>query len=228
VSPAKKSSTGCEVRYGHVVLNWLSFGIACLALVVALLSARYTKKQAVETERAREISQAVRHDELTPRFDVTLTPLNPGRDEEELILLVIRLAGPVGLVELNQLRVEVLDDRERRALGTGPTDSEIRAQVWGPYRFIPMADGGTEDGRSVDPLALQRSEGKLPCGEAIRLQMERTRAPRWYSSGEDGWRRDYPENSLVRLRMTCRSGDHTWTVPVEVTVTGWSPRVLVL
>jgi hypothetical protein len=211
-----------------VFLNWFSFGIACVALIVAGLSARYTYVQAAETGKARKISEADRHDRLTPDFDVTLMPLNRGPDEAEVMSLKIRLAGPLGLAELDQLRVEVLDDRERRALGTGPTDSEIRAQVWGPYRFIPMADGGTEDGRSVDPLALQRSEGKLPRGEAIRLQMERTRAPHWYSSGEDGWRRNYPENSLVRLRVTCRSGDHTWTVPVEVTVTGWSPRVLVL
>ena len=208
-----------------VLLSLLSLGIALLALAVAALSANYTRKQAVETERARKISEADRHDRLTPDFDVTLMPLNHGPDEAEVMSLMIRLAGPLGLAELDQLRVEVRDDRERHALGTEPTEGDIQAQIWGPYRFTPMADGATADGRSVEPLALQRSDGKLPRGESLQVQMERTRAPRWYSSGEAGWRRDYPENSPVRLRMTCRSGDHTWTVPVEVTVTGWSPIV---
>jgi hypothetical protein len=218
-----------RVSYRRLVfLNWLSISLASIALIVAAISATYTRKQAVETERARKISEAERHDRLTPDFEVTLTPLSRGRDEGELMSLMIRLVGPTGLAELDQLRIEVRDDRERRALPTGHSDSDIRAQIWCPYRFTPMTDGATADGRSVEPLPRQRSEGKLPRGESIRVQMERTRAPHWYSSGEDGWRRDYPQNSPVRLRMTCRSGDDTWTVPAEVTATGWSPRVLAL
>jgi hypothetical protein len=215
-----------KVSYRRLVfLNWLSFSIACVALIVAALSAKYTYVQAAETGKARKISEADRHDRLTPEFDVTLKPLNSGADEAEVMSLTIRLAGPTGLAKLDRLQVEVRDDRERRALGTRPNEGEIRTQVWGPYKFIPIADGATADGRSVEPLTIQRSEGTLPRGESVRVQMERTRAPRWYSSGEAGWKRDHPENSAVRLQMNCGSGDQSWMVPVEVTATGWSPIV---
>lgn len=195
---------------------------------MAAMSAAYTRKQAVETERARRISEADRHDRLTPDFDVTLMPLDSGPEEEEQMRLVIRLAGPIGLTHLDELRVEVRDDRERWPRGGGPTDSESRAQIWGPYRFSLLVDGTTDGGRSVEPLAHQRSEGTLSRGESIRLQMERTRPPRWYHPFEDRWRREQPADSPVRLQMACRSGDHTWTVPVDVSATGWSPRVRIM
>jgi len=200
--------------------------LSVLALIVALLSVGYTRLQAVEARRSRKLMEKERHDALTPEFTFSLKPLNRGPDEDEVMQLEIGLIGPAGLAQLDDLRIEVRDDRPRVALGSGgPSAEEVRAQVWGPYRFSPGVDGASGDGRYVAPIAYQRPDKKLPRGESLRLQMERTQAPHWFPHGTDGWRKEFKSSSPVRLLLHCRADDATWVAPVEVSGSGWSPSV---
>jgi hypothetical protein len=197
-----------------------------IALIVALLSVAYTRQQAVEARRSRQILEKERHDSLAPRFSLSLKPLNRGPDEDEVMQLEVGLIGPSALAELDDLRIDVRDDRARPALGGGgPSSDEVRAQIWGPYRFSPGVDGASEDGRSVATILHQRPDKRLPRGESVRLQMERTRAPRWFAHGEAGWRQEFKSHSPVRLALHCRSGDASWVVPLEVSGSGWSPAI---
>jgi hypothetical protein len=210
---------------GDVIPSGLSFALAVLAIVISVSSALYTRQQAVEARKAREITEAERHDALTPVFDVTLKPLNSGSNEADIVRLNIKLVGPVGLAPLDDLTIEVRDDSPRTALSAGPSKDEIAVQIWGPYRLSPGIDNATADGRRVAPLSHQRTDGTLPRGESTQLQMERTRPPSWYAPGQKAWEDDFPADHPVKLRLCCRSADHEWVVPVEVQVTGWSPRV---
>jgi|tagenome__1003787_1003787.scaffolds.fasta_scaffold20987071_10 hypothetical protein len=204
----------------------MATALSVLALIVALLSVGYTRLQAVEARRSRELLEKERHDALTPKLAFSLKPLNRGPDEDEVMRLEIGLTRPEGLDQLDDLRIEVRDDRPRAALGVGgPSAEEVRAQVWGPYRFSPGVDGASGDGRSVAPIAYQRPDNKLPRGESLRLQMERTRAPHWFSEGQDGWRKEFGSSSPVRLVLHCRTGDAVWVAPVEVSGTGRSPNL---
>jgi hypothetical protein len=54
-------------------------------------------------------------------FELTLELLNAGID---VARLTVTLVGPASLRQLNELRLRVLDDSHRRALGTGPTQAE--------------------------------------------------------------------------------------------------------
>lgn len=218
-----------------MLLNIVAVCLSGLALVIAGLSARYTRQQArwteVQADEARQvrmITEAQRREDLRPEFAVVLQPLNSGPDEERVMRLTLKLTGPAALESLDAITVEVRDDRPRAALGTGPTQAEVARQIWGPYRFSPGVDQAEPDGRRVSPMPVQRPQGVLPAGESLILQMERTTAPDWYAGGEKAWREEYPRSGPVKLVLTCRAAEMTWAVPLEVVATGWSPRTRVL
>src|SRR6185437_11233766 len=86
-----------------------------------------------------DIEQDRRHSEPTPRFRVRVEPWTAGNNED--LRLRIMLTGPTGLDRIDGLTVTIRDDHFRRGDGTltagGPTREEVKAQVWGPYRFRP-------------------------------------------------------------------------------------------
>jgi hypothetical protein len=77
--------------------------IAILALIVAGMSAMYTRRQAIAADEAATIERDRRHDELTPRFTALLEPMPHSQPYYKLRL---RLDTPQ---PLTAVRVRLLD-----------------------------------------------------------------------------------------------------------------------
>jgi len=55
-----------------------ALGISVIALVIAVASAKYTRDQAVESRKMRQIEAERRHQERTPEFAAEVEPVNDG------------------------------------------------------------------------------------------------------------------------------------------------------
>ncbi|MFF7870510.1 hypothetical protein ACFZCT_29125 [Streptomyces qaidamensis] len=185
-------------------------GLSAIATWGAWLAARRSAKTA---ETVARVERQRWHADLTPQFNITIE-----RGEGDRATLSVRLAGPVPLRRLDEIAIRIVssDDMDRTArLPGGPTQEELDAQVWGPYRFTHGADGADTDGRTVAPFALEVGTGRP-------FSIERTRPPRW-QEGPDAERhwRDQWVNAPVRLVLTCtREEFEPWVVPCEVEVPG--------
>ncbi len=179
------------------------------------VAAAYGVPTWLQSRRSADAGQAAssyeaerRHEELTPEFVVTASPVNIGRAE-----LWVELAGPVALRGLDEIAVSIRDDVPGRApvSPAGPSAEEIAAQVWGPYQFSPYADGADAGGRTIDPFALQ-------VGERRPSSLMKTRAPHWTSQSDEQWWQQWV-GEPVRLLLRCRRGDDPpWTVPLQIVV----------
>ncbi|MER6175722.1 hypothetical protein [Streptosporangium sp. NPDC001681] len=155
------------------------------------------------------------HADMTPTFDVTCAREWLGDTIGERALLRIRFTGPPGLDKLT-IKVTVRDDWPDRTsiLAGGPTQEQIKAQVWGPCRFIHGVDGGSEDGRAAAPFSL------LP-GDGRQLALDRTGSPHWAIPTD--WRQRY-DGAPLRLALHCAHGDDKpWTVHYEVPIDETKP-----
>jgi hypothetical protein len=180
------------------------------------------KAAADATRELTSLEAARRHDELTPEFTVTVAPFNPG--DTQNYRLTIGLDGPVALVRLHSITVEVRDDRpgrDQEASGGGEVTAEaVRAHVWSPLRFSPRLGPSwaqaDDTGRSV------RVSRPLVVGEGISFQLERTQPPPWYrhfTSSDQMWRRDI--GGLLRLSVVAaaEATGTPWTLPLEIDLT---------
>jgi hypothetical protein len=89
----------------------------------------------------------------------------------------LAIDGPDDLDRIDALSIRIRDDiRHRtelsRSIGTQVTPEQIRGQIWGPLRFHHGTDGGSADGRSVEPFPLE-------VGESRPLLMRPTVKPGW-------------------------------------------------
>ncbi|GGT13203.1 hypothetical protein GCM10010271_15170 [Streptomyces kurssanovii] len=215
-------------------IPWLEiagFSAAALSALAALGSwkaarrANATSARAQATgERAYEVAELVArierdrwHADLLPQFRIALE-----RETGDRATLSVRLVGPLPLCHLDEIRIAVVasDDYVRAArLPGGPSQDELDAQVWGPFRFTHGADGADVNGQTVEPFSLQVGAGRP-------FSMERTRPPHWQEGQERDahWRNQWT-NTPIRLIATCtREGFKPWVVPCEVEVPG-STRV---
>ncbi|GLW74942.1 hypothetical protein Kpho02_72390 [Kitasatospora phosalacinea] len=145
---------------------------------MAAKEANETAKQANATADAvAAIERARWHHDLTPQLAVTITPAGVGAEQAYLRLT---FEGPASLERLDEVEIIIRDDGYSRPPSpTGsPTQEEIDAQVWGPYRFRPGIDQASADGRSVPPAAVE-------LGEWRQLLLERTRSPQWQGPNSD-------------------------------------------
>ncbi|MFJ8049842.1 hypothetical protein [Streptomyces luteogriseus] len=189
-------------------------GLSAVATWGAWLAAR---RSATTAETVARVERQRWHADLTPQFNITIE-----RGEGDRATLSVRLAGPVPLLHLDEITVRIVssDDMDRTArLPGGPTQEELDAQVWGPYRFTHGADGADANGHTVAPFPLRVGAGRP-------FSIERTRPPRW-QEGPDTERhwRDQWLNAPMRLVITCRRDEfEPWVVPCEVEVPE-APRV---
>ncbi|MFD9435925.1 hypothetical protein [Streptomyces sp. NPDC060002] len=123
--------------------------------------------------------------------------------------------GPPGLLSHNAIEItaSLRNDNPHRGdgpqLAGTPTPEEVRAHIWGPWKF--SADGRDDTGRTVAPQ-------QLMIGEWTRYGLTPTSPPLWSATNVDEWHRDYA-NEPVRLCITVRSKGSEWIVPLEVPVT---------
>lgn len=193
-----------------VVTGVCALLVTVFAAAIGVLAWLATKKAAATAADMKEIEARRWHADLTPAFDVTCAREWLGDTSGDRALLRIRLVGPPGLDRLT-IKVTVRDDWPGRTsvLTGGPTQEEIEAQVWGPYRFIHGVDGGSEDGRTAVPFSLLAGDGR-------QFALDRTVSPRWAIPAD--WRRRY-DDAPLRLALHCVHGDDKpWIVRYEVPV----------
>jgi hypothetical protein len=192
--------------------------IAVLALVVAVaatVAAFGSWMAAVHSNRTSaamaRIEQQRLHTELTPDLRCAVEA-NADRTNA---MLFLHIDGPPGLQAHGPLEytVSIRNDSPWRGsapqLAGGPDPQQVRAHVWGPWRF--RADGCDENGRTV-------ATQQLALGDWTQYGLAPTMPPQWWTLGTERWRGDY-ENAPVRLTITARSAaGETWTVQLEVPV----------
>jgi hypothetical protein len=210
--------------HGTDLISVASAGAAAASAVAACGAWRAAFTAGRATEALTAIEAERRWQELMPTFITTFTPLN---STGPAIHLDIELVGPLALQRVDSLTVRVRDDRPGRdQVGAArPRDAaaleQLKAQVWGPYRFTPhvgpdghhRADG---NGRQVDVGA------PLEVGEGLRFQLEPTRPPAWmHADGVDAGKAEEEWSQMVgsdiRLTITAQArGLQPWVVPIEI------------
>jgi hypothetical protein len=189
-------------------MEWLPTVIAGVGAVAAIDASRFARKGARGTEHLALIEADRRHVELTPRF--TPRCQTTGLNNTEAVL-TLTFTEPAGLDQI-ELTASIRDDDTDRLYRIDPnlTAEQIKAQVWGPYRFAPGVDGADKNGRAPAVVQLNR-------GQSRRFWLERTLPPPWATNSPNWWEQwaDHP----VRLNLVARSGSHEpWTVPLDVDV----------
>lgn len=187
-------------------MDWVAIPTATISAAAAVgswMAARHANRAArtlVTIERHRW------HTELTPIIEASF---QIGHGDRASVTLTF--TGPSGLDRLDEMTVKIRNDRHDRTPGPGQADpDDIARQVWGPYRFVPGADGADADGRQVAPVS-------LPLGERRTFEIERTMPPSFWSGTQETWRAEV--FGPLRLEITCRHRDHEpWTVLREVDV----------
>lgn len=184
---------------------------AALSTGAAFGSWRAARQSNRTADAVARIERERWHADLTPQFRITI-----GEVRGDRATLDVQLTGPLSLRRLDEIAVAVVpsDDLDRTPrLAGSVSQEEVDAQVWGPFRFRPGADGADPTGHSVAPFALRVGQGRP-------FAAERTRPPHW-EEGEDlvgQWRRRWAGRPM-RLVLTCRrAGDDVWVVPYDVEV----------
>ncbi len=186
-----------------------SFVLAIVAIIIALASAGYTRRQAVASESVTAIEAKRLHVDLTPELAITCTA-PPGTDIRQADM-TLELTGPAGLDELDEVTVRIRDDMPDRKPRPGSqlTQEQISEVIWGPYRLNPAVRGTDSLGRKHGPF-------RLPKREPYPLPLEQSMAPSWTSP--DQWRDQY-QGKPVRLEITChREGHEPWILRQEAAV----------
>lgn len=186
--------------------------VAVVSAVVAMLARRDAKRSAAAAERSAQAAEDLtaierrrQQVELTPQFSLDVACHGPGSDR---VRVTARLDGPDGLDQLDRVGVRVRDDKHRSpVVAGGPTQEQITATIWAPYRFVPGVDGADPLGRALPDVALAR-------GEPRTLEMEPTVPPAWVSDPR-WWRQEYADLP-IRLEITAALGEQRWRVPVEL------------
>lgn len=212
-----------------VIYTGLGDAVALGSAVIAAVAARQSKESSGRANQAAgalaEIERDRRHAELMPRLRVRVEPLTPG-DEEDLRLRVM-LTGPPGLDRVDGLTVKIRDDHFRRGEGTlladGPTREQIKAHVWGPYRFRPGI--GPDGARADDDGRVTAYSSELPIGEELPYLLERTRPPAWAAHmTQEQW--NGQRGPVIRIVLEAWHSDHgKWVLPCEIDLgTDHNPR----
>ena len=212
---------------------WWEAGSAVGSLAAAVVggwAAFQARSAAAEANAAArtlaEIERDRRHAELCPRLEVSWEPLHPGG--KEYLLLRVALLGPPGLDRLDRLTVRIRDDHPHHGEGTprmgGPTRDQIKAQIWGPYQFMP---GAGPDGAQADITGrVTPYEKVLPVGEELPFDLQRTAPPSWVNRSSQNWRRD--RGTVLRITFDAQHTKHgSWTLPVKIDVGDGTGKVTV-
>jgi len=184
------------------------------AVAAAQKSAESSARSATASETRAELESQRRQDEMTPHFRLSW--------DWEKDRLTMQLTGPPQLGRLDSLTVRIRDDHPWRAEGSalagGPSQEEVAAQIWGPYRFIPGSGPGASPGSDVgaaDATGRVTPTHGMPVGESLAFALEPTRPPHWSQQPVENWRRE--RGTFVRLQLDCvREGWSPWSLAGEV------------
>jgi hypothetical protein len=180
--------------------------IAVGAIVIALASVVYTRRQAVASEGVTAIEGKRLHDDLTPELAITCDA-RPGADSRRADM-TLELTGPAGLDRLDEVTIRIRDDMPDRkpTPGSQLTQEQISEVIWGPYRLNPGMRDTDSCGRVHGPF-------RLPKREPYPIQLEQSMAPAWATPSF--WRNQY-DDKPVRLELTCRrEGHEPWILRLE-------------
>ncbi|MFI7246363.1 hypothetical protein [Streptomyces qinglanensis] len=189
----------------------LALAVAVVAAVAAIGSWRAAHNANRAAQTLSRIEQQRQHADLTPHFRCTVV----ANEARSTATLRVHLEGPPGLLSHGAIEItaSLRNDSPHRGdgprLAGTPTPEEVRAHIWGPWKF--SADGRDDTGRTVAPQ-------QLAVGEWTRYGLTPSAPPPWSATTTDYWRRDYA-NEPVRLSITARSKGSEWTVPLEIPVT---------
>jgi hypothetical protein len=203
------------------VASLVAASVAAWAAITSRSSARAANNSAGQSAAAAAALTAIERDrrraELTPRFRVSCEPANPGTDA---FTLRVMLLGPPGLHRLERLTVTIRDDHFQRAEGVplagGPTPEQVKAHIWGPYRFTPGTGPGAY--ARADSTGRVTACGALPVGEEFLFHLEPTRPGLWMTGTTDPeWRRQ--QGTVIRLLLDAQiDGEWWWALPCEIDI----------
>ena len=187
----------------------ISLVLSVLAVLIALASAFYTKRQAAEAANMSMIEQARLHTELTPQ----ITVVGKARGVAgELTEVVLELTGPDGLDRLDSVQVRIRDDMPRKPTpaGVSQVTRHWEEAIWGPYRIKSGLRDTDSYGRTHGPFP-------LPKNEPYPVALEESFPPPWQTDSQS-WRDQY-RGAPVRLEITCVLAPHgPWVLNREITV----------
>ncbi|MFJ9551970.1 hypothetical protein [Streptomyces erythrochromogenes] len=189
----------------------LALGVAIVAAFAAIGSWRAARNANGAAQTLSRIEQQRLHADLTPDFRCTVV----ANEARSTAMLRVHLEGPPGLLSHDAIEITASIRNDNPHRGNGPqlagtaTPEQVRAHIWGPWKF--SADGRDDTGRTVAPQ-------QLAVGEWTRYGLTPTTSPTWSTTSTPDWLRDYAD-APVRLSITARSKGSVWTVPLEVPVT---------
>ncbi|MGW1615149.1 hypothetical protein ACWCQZ_38040 [Streptomyces sp. NPDC002285] len=191
----------------------LALGVAVVATAAAVGSWKTARNANKAAGTLSRIEQQRLHADLTPEFRCTIV----ANEARSTATLQVHLEGPAGLLSHDtiEITVSIRNDSPHRGSASAPQlagtadPEEVRAHIWGPWKF--SADGCDETGRTV-------AAQQLAVGEWTRYGLTPTSPPLWATRSMVDWHSGYA-NAPVRLSITTRSKDSVWTVPLEVPVT---------
>lgn len=201
-------------------ISWTDIGTVTTAGLSAIATWgawRAAVRSAKTADTVARIERQRWHADLTPQFDITIE-----RAQGDRATMNVRLVGPVPLGHLDEIVIRIVpsDDQDRtQERPGGPSREEMDAQVWGPCRFNPNAEGVDPTGQTVAPFPLRVGTGRP-------LSLEKTRAPHWQEGNDvqHRWTEDW-SNQPVRLVITCKRHEpdgqeefEPWVVPLDVEV----------
>ncbi|MEU5163848.1 hypothetical protein AB0G74_30130 [Streptomyces sp. NPDC020875] len=189
----------------------LALGVAVVAAIAAIGSWKAARNSNGAAQTLSRIEQQRLHTDLTPVFRCTVV----ANEARSTAMLRVRLEGPRGLLSHGTIEITASLRNDNPHRGNGPrlagtpTPEEVRAHIWGRWKF--SADGRDDTGRTVAPQ-------RLAVGEWTQYGLTPTTPPTWSAASTPDWLRDY-ENEPLRLSITAKSKGSEWTVPLEVPVT---------
>jgi hypothetical protein len=211
IRPSLGGAQGLQGRTSAVIAIVLSI----VAVLVSVASVIYTRTVAVASKGVHKIERDRRHDELTPRFDITCKVRDTAPDWADMHITLAK----GGAQHLDSVVIRILDEAGVNRWGNGRPDDvtpeEAQAFVWGPWEFNSGASEQVRGSRETKPRPYSRESGR----NWDKLGLVPTRPGRWMTgtTGE-AWRKQYHDQP-VRLLLTCRrEGEESWVIQRDVRV----------
>ncbi|WP_150245616.1 hypothetical protein [Nocardiopsis quinghaiensis] len=189
-----------------VVIPLAAMAVAGISASAAWAAARAAHRSAHSAATLATNDAERRRDELAPTIDLACQAQGQRR-----AVLTLTLTGPTGLEGLDRVEVTIADPLPDRypVIAGGPTQQELDAQVWGPYRFVTSTTGVTGHGTAQ----VEHVRPHTP----VDLALEQTPAPAWVADPA-GWQEERAGQLLITL--VCHHARYRpWTLERQTVAT---------
>ena len=184
-----------------MIAEWIGAGAAVASAAAAFAAWKAARESNKVAARVASIEEARRLAELSPQLDVEL---QKSAGSPSGVVLSIMLAGPVDLLALDELWVELRPDTTRKTrLAASPSQEEVDAEVWGPIQFVEGIDGSP-------PRKHSAVFGGVEQATPVIISVERSRRPQWVAD-EEQWRAQWSKQP-ARIKIHCRAGRDPWVL----------------